>query len=712
MASQQQKSDDGPEESAGLTNNFSSTTTNISSSTDNSSPYRRRFDRQRRREALDHLAKVHRIRPRAAQAEQTALTPSSSLDEQQPRQQNQQDKEESKHTSPEMGSLVEKQAKLFGGCIARKRHSPIADKSKEAETAIASKTHSRIATSDDQERKSSASGGGTTVTTETASTALTHHTNKQNGYRYAVLADDSSDQTPKRSAQVGEHDEQPSTTLSPTDATRHRPQHLETHKEEDGGDVKYYRILYPGVAALLSRPDRHAPKSGAYVSYGDVVASRFEMEVEEEDLTVATSATPAPTKAFGRLEAKYCGSPESPQSLPRSLLSQTTGGSVSSLDTLRTTSTAVATTIKQKAGSMVTKKIIRIDEVLTGGYAVDGNDEPPSDGSSLTTPKRSNKHYVPMAKPSPLLLAESRSVATSTDASSGLGHSEETGQDAFNSYGYLYVEKRGTVIAQPIANPPELQRGSFVYSIASSTPLPIITGPSLDAPKTKAMLLPGTVHEVCLKMKLPDTAVTFLRLSHRRGWITDRRVASVGGTVKVGSIPAAVEVTHSNTIDNEELSVASRTTSATGSLARRRHRPPRRKREKGGDSGTSGRHRIHTPQKPVSSSPVRGQKVVSPTPGDKTKTTPSSNISLVSEDESFDVSTQYNLPGAAVTVRPHGSDARVSPSLFLMKVNAPRGLKILDAPHFQVRHFFRMECLFLCRPHMCIFIFFLCRFRI
>jgi hypothetical protein len=77
---------------------------------------------------------------------------------------------------------------------------------------------------------------------------------------------------------------------------------------------------------------------------------------------------------------------------------------------------------------------------------------------------------------------------------------------------------------------------------------------------------------------------------------------------------------------------------------------------------------------------------------------PSSNVSLLSDESSLEHAAHLahkQLQLAAGMVTPDRSIARSlasssvvssQPSFFLMRVNAPRGLKILDAPHFQVNN--------------------------
>ena len=79
-----------------------------------------------------------------------------------------------------------------------------------------------------------------------------------------------------------------------------------------------------------------------------------------------------------------------------------------------------------------------------------------------------------------------------------------------------------------------------MYQIVSSAPIQIFTGPCVDAPRTKGVLLPGTIHEVCLRLE-SDENITYLRLSHRRGWIPDRKVSVNNGSIKIGLVPAVKE---------------------------------------------------------------------------------------------------------------------------------------------------------------------------
>ena len=417
----------------------------------------------------------------------------------------------------------------------------------------------------------------------------------------------------------------------PPECERKLPQHME---------ARYYRVVYRGVIALVNRPDSKSAKTGAYVSYGEIIASHHELDVEELESIVSFSSPPQARKMDGLY------SPDSP---PRSVLSNN-AGSVSSLDTLRTGSSAGApktlypiTTMRQR----VSKKAIRVDRVLTGGYAMDASEtavEP-----HLRTPKRSN--VLPMVGSSPLPLPGSP-----TDA-------EETGPEL----GYIMSTKKNVVLIEEMRGPPIIENGKFLYQIVSSTPIQIFTGPCMDAPRTKAVLLPGTIHEVCLRLS-PDTNITYLRLSHRRGWILDRKVSVSGDSIKIGLVLAVKEYVATD-------DTMSMTSSATpGSMMRRRHRPPRRKRDLN-RGRVAESDLFSTPQKQQSR-----ERVVSSLP--EYALTPSSNVSILSED---DFSAKVMTPDRSIA-RSHVVQTAVEPRhcYFLMRVNAPRGLKMLDAPSFQV----------------------------
>jgi hypothetical protein len=268
----------------------------------------------------------------------------------------------------------------------------------------------------------------------------------------------------------------------------------------------------------------------------------------------------------------------------------------------------------------------------------------------LTTPKRSN--VLPMVSSSPLPLPES--PTDELDLS-------------FQELGFIFSSKRNVSLIEEIQEPPAIQTGKFLYQIVSSAPIQIFTGPCVDAPRTKGVLLPGTIHEVCLRLE-SDENIAYLRLSHRRGWIPDRKVAVNGGAVKIGLVPAVKEYVAAD----DAISMSSSAT--PGSVMRSRHRPPRRKqiinKGRGVEGGRyQGFHSESTSNTTVS--PLREQPLVT-----------SSNVSVLSEE---DFSGRVSSPERSME-RSRVGDTNVEPkqSYFLVRVTAPRGLKMLDALQFQV----------------------------
>jgi hypothetical protein len=128
-----------------------------------------------------------------------------------------------------------------------------------------------------------------------------------------------------------------------------------------------------------------------------------------------------------------------------------------------------------------------------------------------------------------------------------------------NSLGYLVVADN---VAVQLQEQPRIERGNWHYKIISSTPVPILTGPLGDAPRTKAVVLPGSVQSISLRIQ--EGLMWYLRLNHRTGWIAD-------GKELAGRIIAVVEeIAGPSDVDSCcDSSVRSGTTVS-------RHRPPRR----------------------------------------------------------------------------------------------------------------------------------------
>ena len=512
--------------------------------------------------------------------------------------------------------------------------------------------------------------------------------------------------------------------------------------QKDQSTLNYYRIVYRGIVALLSDDggignNDNFKKTGAYLGYGEIIASSSEHLIEDTTAKPQRRIHSSPrlgSAVDSPILAKVWDSKDQEEeqklrcnSPPRSLVSGTSSG-ISSCTNY--TENSVSVPIKMR-------KAIWIDRVLTGGYAFDANEQEKSaDGSpasfsknvksSDSTPKRGNTQtaaytVVPRSSASLLPISDNESIIRE------LTHDNENDIEieiAKSRHGYVFSEEANNLVALaiPIDVVPKCEHGRFMYRVISSTPLTILTGPCLDAPKSKGILIPGTIHEVCLRVteveegkqqnEMDDTSATFLKLTRRRGWVVSGKNIFKKGNFSDDNKTCSSWVPFMKEIFDEELdgcglSVVSRGTSKTStslittpiSVANHRHRPPRRKRGSRKDIIES----TPLPRHVVGPSLQQGNDASALTDtststsmnnsqhhGDpRSIVSPSSNISLLSDDTSSIDPTSKSQGG---TLSPDRSVARsaasstLHPSFFLMRVNAPRGLKILDAPHFQVNN--------------------------
>jgi hypothetical protein len=430
------------------------------------------------------------------------------------------------------------------------------------------------------------------------------------------------------------------------------PQHIQNRETE----MQYYQVVYRGVVALLSEPNASSKKSGAYVGYGEIIAS--EREILEKERAPSGIRSQEPKQLFPtQSSAERSGEDWQPES-----------GS-----------------INPESTDANAAKIIRVDRVLTGGYAVDAVE--PRVAALDQTPKRANTQQsvtIISASPMPIPdgLCKSDSVTSEHDDHMRQGRNIKDD----DCHGYVMSHRNNMPIAVPIEVVPKMEHGAFLYKVVSSTPLPILTGPSLDAPTTKAMLIPGSTHDVCLRMYGTDSSVCFLRLTRRRGWIADQKISrKQSGEARLFYIMK--EIDEEESVDDCNISMSSSGASSTVatpvSAARRRHRPPRRRRELKKDAHSHPPLHVLGPSHSQQDTPNNSFDT---SIHDKVIKSPSSNVSsLLSE-----VSSQPSVKQMG-SVTPDRSVARSAASskasqinFFLMRVNAPRGLKILDAPHFQV----------------------------
>ena len=476
--------------------------------------------------------------------------------------------------------------------------------------------------------------------------------------------------------------------------------------------VKYYRIIYRGVVSLMSKPDEGC-KSGAYVSYGEIIASLHELDVPEGDASnqqidenVRTPIRNSPQSCVSNLSS----------SPATSRVASTTSTSLPLAPSMSFMSNNQS---REKPSNM--QRIIQVDEVLTGGYAIDASAHATS--HTHCTPIRSNAKNVSFA---PNTAPEEHCAAspkTPKRNKKEVGEHVIANAAPIKHHGYLYQNRNGVKIAECIAAPPLLcQAGTFYYRVICKDPLPILAGPCADAPQTKAMVLPGTVHEISLRMGSLDHSgnsngmedgIIYLRLSHRRGWIADRRFVTSFhhehimarhryhyGRTMLGSnenpsislelvmreVSDYVDVSSFGIRDDVSLggtSISSNSISTPANVIRTRLRPTRR-REK--DDIRNGM--IVQSTKMI---PSRMTKI-----GEGGDSLPSSDLSVLSEQtkksdrvhsSQRDIGT-HNLENMRLSSH-NMNNPQMKPNMFLIRVTAINGLKILDAPHFQVNNLIR-----------------------
>jgi hypothetical protein len=431
-----------------------------------------------------------------------------------------------------------------------------------------------------------------------------------------------------------------------------RPQHNQNDETE-----YHYKIIYRGVVALLSEPSESAARSGAYVSYGEIIASREKVSIEgfsspSFPLTPTRQTTPIDDRNVEDMSAQCSAS------RPRNGCGKDGLGDIA----------------------------VRVDRVLTGGYSVDGTQSGGDLGDK--TPRRANTHPHLSLGPSSLPMdAPTRKVSdplSNQDAPDGCCH------------GYILAQRRMTPVLLPLRTAPTCVRGTFLYKVASSTPLRIYTGPCISAPQTKGMLIPGTIHEVSLRVSMAGLGGWFLRLTRRRGWVVDRRAGNDkqgGGFILMQDLGSKGHTSNSSPLLGPSLRIN------VGPVTyRKHHRAPRRmkqvKNEQNEGSRKSGHFlgsaQVDSGHVPADTSNHSDSAMIQS--NERVVLSPSSNVSLLSDDSSFEHHQHYRhgtaTPDRSIS-RSVASSTIYHPAFFLMRVNAPRGLKILDAPHFQVNNLIR-----------------------
>jgi hypothetical protein len=386
-----------------------------------------------------------------------------------------------------------------------------------------------------------------------------------------------------------------------------------------------YQIVYRGTVSLLATPSIQGTRNGSYLSYGDIFESSW-CSTMHETISESEALQLKPRSDFEILQNQALHS--GPPTMP-SLQNHPTSEMNSA------------------------HAIIRVDRVLTRGYSINPSSQPMDYNGSKTS---------------------------------------YGGQFS----GFVVSHVGDQCIAKKLDTGPEIEERIILLKVTSSSPIPIFSGPSFDAPKLKAMALPGTTVEASLRIRLLDdtgeeSGVSFLRLNHRHGWLADRRQGSDVPTVT--EIP--IHASGGGDCDESILSTASTMTSfSSSSYARRKHRPPRRRTDASIEAPALNISRINSEIGP-SGTPERSSSFQDSSQCSKKLPSPVSNLSLLSDESSIDYNTSdlrhpQSPDVSHSTNRSTGSSkSKSTVCLYLMRVTSPRGLKILDTPHFQVNRLIR-----------------------
>ena len=498
------------------------------------------------------------------------------------------------------------------------------------------------------------------------------------GFNIGNAATNSSTNTASRTSGTSNNMEQESSTNSSSTLTHYKyttPTRESRNPFYKHLQVKYYKVVYKGVIALLQSPNDNSRKSGAYVSYGEIIASTHQLDASSSPL-------------------------QNNNDISKDQQDQDEQKNESSTNTILTSSTlpllSSHTTLPTNNSYPITQKIIQVDQVLTGGYAIDAT----STATSYThhTPIRSNTQKVSFAQPNKLATPARSSTPTHTPKKSILSPSTPR---PTSHHGYLYESRKNIQLLKEIPSPPLLcQSGVFYYRIIAHTPLPILAGPCEDAPLTQGMVLPHTIQEISLRIGSTSKTngmqdgIVFLRLAHKRGWITDRNFVkpfledTFNGSMKmeivVKEVTDFVDVMNFGVRDDISLggtSISSNSISTPLNIVRTRRRPGRRRHDVASTSNSN--------VGSVSADPRNGMvvssKIDNVAMGDTATAVPQESNSQGNAQDQIDEEETTNDENGINTSN-HQSLHCFRPDIFLVRVTAPNGLKILDAPDFQVNH--------------------------
>lgn len=459
---------------------------------------------------------------------------------------------------------------------------------------------------------------------------------------------------------------------------------------------QHYRIVFRGAVELLSSPDENAATTGFTVGYGDIVESKADLFARTEQIDDRLTRYPiqqarkidgdnvSKNKQIVFLRVDHIltsdDSPDDHNSPRKDLSFPTTCSSAGLIDDKKVVQALPTPLMEGDEFNMSNLDVSAVvdDPLETTIHDIDDPWSPP-----LDTVDEHPSEYTSFLHS----FLQRNSMCTDDEATQS--------QSQLNtSFGYLLIhtssDKRK--VAEPCSAPHKLEGVLKVNRIDAQHPIPVQMGPMIDAPCTKEKLFPGECFLTeCLFQPQKDDAV-FLKLTNRRGWILyDPSVVSTLDALSQPSnlnlcspwLMCQVQVpdskrprqrrikgskTHglegSSSIASGALSIGTATTVTTLPT---RISPRQTSRGQMGSPALSG----------VSSIGCHSQYE------DKANHFSSFRKELYSGDFA---STYPSLSPSNSLSSPRRSKQLkdANPKFYLMRVRAPKGLKVLDAPHFQV----------------------------
>lgn len=256
-----------------------------------------------------------------------------------------------------------------------------------------------------------------------------------------------------------------------------------------------------------------------------------------------------------------------------------------------------------------------------------------------------------------------------------------------------------TQVAEPCLPPVLHEQGSFTYRVCSECPISALNGPAFDAPPTRTVLYPGQIIQVECKIQFPksplddvdaedDSHIMYLRLKHRRGWIPDQKISNFSRvTNKSNALVEEISmISDSRTCVSFSSSTASTLSIYSDFDVQSMLLQPTPHRSR----------RYRRPVPHVFSSLQKGSVYSDPNPNNeeiprKAQEMHSDNNvgvhGILNDPMKEAVRPKVNNPVLEKEKKLHSSivpPLKANTKIFLFRVRAPKGLKVLDNPHFQV----------------------------